>query len=122
MTNTRRALLLLVGLAILSLLSVGCVNQTLRMPELKANAAPGEKFENSDYSVYLLFDLIKVSEAKVPELIAEVNPDKKAVQSVEVTSSENWLAWLVNILNGGIIDRGIIVSLNHVKVEGNFAK
>lgn len=111
------------GLLLLGALAVsssGCATQRIEFPAVSADLPAGEEFENSGYTWYLLFDLVPVKKAKVQDLIAEVNPRNLAVQSVEVTSEEDPLATLVNILNGGVIDRGVIVSLNKVTVRGRF--
>jgi len=102
-------------------LSTGCATQHLDIPATEPDLPAGEAFENSGYSWYVLIDLVTVSETKVQELIAEVNPMNLPVKDVEVTSNEDWLASLVNILNGGTADRGLIVSMNRVKVRGHFA-
>jgi len=81
----------------------------------------GQAFENSGYTWCVLFDLIPVREVTTDQLIAEVNPEKLPIESLEVTSQQDILGVLLNLLNGGIIDRGVIVSLNKVSVRGRFA-
>ena len=111
------------GLAVLALfvLAAGCATQRVDIPAMQPDAAPGEEFENSGYTCYVLFDLVTVHRAEVEKLIAAVNPQNLPVQSLEVDSSEDILATLVNILNGGVIDRGVVFSLNRLSVKGRFA-
>ncbi|MFQ5506405.1 MAG: hypothetical protein ACE5F1_16670 [Planctomycetota bacterium] len=119
MSSTRRLLPLLL---VLGMFLQGCITQSLALPALDADGEPGEAFENSGYSAYVLFDLIKVSEASVTDLIAEVNPERRPIHSVKVTSQQDFLSWFLNILNGGIIDRGVLFSMNKVTVKGRFSK
>jgi hypothetical protein len=105
---------------------MGCATQRLDLSRIKqADPAKQTKlthFEESGYSVYMLFDLIPVSPVTVDELMARANPGKYPVANLQIKSKENIWATLVNILNGGVIDRGIIVSLNNVTVEGDIVQ
>ena len=116
-----RRTLTLAALACALLAASGCIAQKVDLPRIRPEATPGEEFENSGYSVYVLFDLIPVKRASTEALIAEVNPDNKPIQSLTVTSQADPVAVLVNIVNGGIIDRGVLVSLNKLNVKGRFA-
>jgi hypothetical protein len=42
--------------------------------------------------------------------------------NVKVTSQADILATFVNLLNGGVIDRGVLISLNKVTVEGDIVE
>jgi uncharacterized lipoprotein YajG len=122
-TNARSRRILLVGLLAGLFLATACVTQhiDLRNVEQAASSSGGRlrRFEKSGYSFYVLLDLIPVKDAQVENLLKKVNPDGKPVLNLKITSSEDIVATLVNLLNGGIIDRGIIFSLNKVTVEGD---
>ena len=67
----------------------------------------------------MLFDLVEVSPADVSLMMQEVNPENKPVVNLTVTSEADPLAVLVNLLNGGVIYRGVFVSLNKLTIEGD---
>ncbi len=99
----------------------GCAAQHLHMPPMANDTGAGQAFHNSGYTWYVLLDLIPVREVTTDQLIAEVNPEKLPIESLEVTSQQDFFGVLLNLLNGGIIDRGVLVSLNKVSVKGRFA-
>jgi hypothetical protein len=114
--------LMLGCLVVGALLSGGCVTQKIDLRNITQGTQiqPGVRhFEQSSYSIYLLFDLIPVKRADVTAIMRVANPQNKPVVNLSVTSQANVLATIVNILNGGIIDRGVIISLNKVTVEGD---
>jgi hypothetical protein len=104
----------------------GCAAQNLNLSTIEqATSTESGKlkhFEESSYTVYMLFDLIAVSPATVDEIMEEVNPNHKPVVNLKITSQANFLTVLVNLLNGGIVDRGVIVSLNRITVEGDIVE
>lgn len=104
----------------------GCVTQNIDLSNVKqASPAKGAKlthFKESGHSVYMVLDLIEVSPVSVDELMARANPGNRPVANLQVTSSEGVLATVVNLLNGGVIDRGLIVSLNKLTVEGDIVQ
>jgi hypothetical protein len=105
---------------------IGCAKQSLQLSSIK-QANPGEgqtvtPFKESSYTVYMLLDLITVSETNVVDVIQKANPENKPVRNLKITSQADPLAAFVNILNGGVIDRGVIVSLNKVTVEGEIVE
>ncbi len=107
-------------------LIMGCATQRINLTNIKqgdpAKQTKLTHFEESGYSVYMLFDLIPVSPVTVDQLMEKANPGKYPVVNMQVTSKENVWASLLNILNGGAIDRGVIVSLNNVTVEGDIVQ
>jgi hypothetical protein len=119
MSITKKTLPLLLALAVFL---PGCITQTLTLPALDPNGEPGAEFENSGYSMYVLFDLVNVKEAGVADLVAAVNTDNKTIHSIEVTSQGDWLSTVLNFINGGVVDRGVLFSMNKVTVKGRFTK
>jgi hypothetical protein len=115
--------LLYAWVLICSLLLTGCVTQRINLRTIKqapsAPVANATHFQQSSYSIYLLLDLIPVKRASVETIMNRVNPQNKPVANLKVYSRENGLASVVNWLNGGIVDRGVIISLNKVTVEGD---
>ena len=111
----------LLALITSSVLFTGCATQTIDLSQIKQGKPTGnlQHFKESGTSVYMLLDLVDVSPVAADELVAKANPEGKPVTNLKVTSEEGPLAVLVNILNGGIIDRGVIISLNNVTVEGD---
>lgn len=123
-SNNRVALAaIIVTFIVVSSLMTGCATQTLDFSRMtQGDPLKREKlthFKESGHSVYMLLDLIEVSPVTVDQLIARANPDNRPVINLSVTSSEGGWATLLNILNGGVIDRGVIVSLNTITVEGD---
>ena len=104
----------------------GCVSQTLDLSGIPQaspkNTANLQHFSESSYSVYMLFDLVAVSPADIGEMMRRANPNNRPVANLKITSQADVWATLLNILNGGIIDRGVIVSLNKVTVEGDIVR
>jgi hypothetical protein len=111
-----------VAVALCALILSGCAVQRVHLPALANETGGGRSFENSGYTWYVLFDLVPVREVTTDQLIAEVNPEKLPIESLEVTSEQDFFGVLLNLLNGGIIDRGVIVSLNKVSVKGRFGR
>jgi uncharacterized lipoprotein YajG len=109
-----------------SLLLTGCATQQLDLSKIQqATPTTGQQtthFKESSYSVYMLLDLIPVRKATVDDIVLKANPANKPVANLKVTSKADVGAVLVNLLNGGIIDRGVIVSLNKVTVEGDIVE
>lgn len=107
-------------------LMTGCATQTIDLSRVKqgdpAQQTNLRHFKESGNSVYMLLDLIPVSPVSVDELVAGANPDNKPVVNLKITSQEDVVGFLVNLLNGGIIDRGVIVSMNNVTVEGDIVQ
>ena len=107
-------------------LVTGCATQTLDLSHMQqgepSKQANLTHFKESGNSVYMLLDLVKVSPVTVDELVARANPGNRPVTNLKVSSKEDGWGFLVNILNGGIPDRGVIVSLNNVTVEGDIVQ
>ena len=103
-----------------------CASQTLDLSGISQvspqNGADLEHFRESSYSVYMLFDLIDVSPAHVGEMMRRANPENRPVANLKIISRADVWATLLNILNGGLMDRGIIVSLNKVTIEGDMVR
>jgi hypothetical protein len=114
MTRSRSTLGAILAAALLA--STGCLEQRILAPEMSPERSPGAEFKNQGYTWYLFFGTIEIYTARVPELIAEVNPNQNYLYSWKATSKENWVACLVNIAN-----LGILVSMHSVEVEGRFA-
>ena len=119
-------LALLLQVSLCAVLSTGCVTQRLDLSNVnQGKASPGKKtthFKESSYSVYMLLDLIPVRKTTVDAIVRKANPENKPVANLKVTSQADVGAVVVNLLNGGIIDRGVIVSLNKVTVEGDIVE
>ncbi len=109
-------------LGLCGLMLSGCAVQHLHMPPMASETGTGAAFHNSGYTWYVLLDLIPVREVTTDQLIAEVNPEKLPIESLQVTSQQDFFGVLLNVLNGGILDRGLLVSLNKVSVKGRFGK
>jgi len=120
-----RAARVAVGVACISLI-LGCATQSLDFSKIKTSDPSKQSnlvhFKESGHSVYMLLDLIEVSPITVEQLLARANPENRPVINLTVTSEAGGWATLLNILNGGIPDRGIIVSLNTVTVEGDLVQ
>ena len=113
----------LIVILLSTFLTIGCAKQMLNLSTIeqgKHGASLNLKhFKESSYTVYMLFDLVTVSPAKVEKILQKVNPDNKPVINLKIISEADALSAFVNILNGGAIDRGVIISLNKVTVEGD---
>lgn len=119
----RSRLPLLILSALCFFISCGCVRQRIDLTAISQGTHGGSvslrHFRTSAYSVYVLFDLVEVSPADVSLMMQEVNPENKPVVNLTVTSEADPLAVLVNLLNGGVIYRGVFVSLNKLTIEGD---
>lgn len=107
-------------------LIVGCATQRIDFSNIKQGDTSKQTnlihFKESGNSVYMLLDLIKVSPVTVDQLMARVNPENRPVVNLIVTSKAGGWATLLNFLNGGFPERGIIVSLNTLTVEGDIVQ
>ena len=104
----------------------GCVTQRIDLRSIKqassTSTASTKHFKKSGYGIYMLFDLVPVKKARVEQLMKAANPRNKPVRNLKVTSQADILATLVNLLNGGVIDRGVIFSLNKLTIEGDLVE
>jgi hypothetical protein len=110
-----------------SILLLGaCATQRVDLSTVKQGPADAgtnlKHFKASGYTVYMLFDLVPVHQATVESVLADVNPEGKPVVNLKVTSQEDPLACVLNLLNGGAADRGVLVSLNKLTVEGDIVE
>jgi len=123
-TPPQKCMLIVLSLGLMFL--TGCATQTLNLSSIEQATSTEtgtlKHFEESSYTVYMLFDLIPVSPATVEEIMKKVNPQHKPVVNLKITSQANVWTVLVNLLNGGVVDRGIIVSLNRITVEGDIVE
>ena len=101
----------------------GCITQCIDLKSIKqapsARAASTKSFKKSSYGFYMLFDLVPVKKARVEQIMKVANPQNKPVKNLRVTSQADILTVLLNLLNGSVIDRGVIFSLNKLTVEGD---
>ena len=108
------------------ILTSGCATQRIDLTSVQQGTVTSQSqlrhFEQSRYSMYTLFDLVPLRKARVEDMMAKVNPQNKPVANLTVTSKENGLAAVVNLLNGGVIDRGVLFSLNQVTIKGDILK
>ena len=64
----------------------GCTTQRILGPSPVDEATPGDAFENSGYSWYLVCGSVPIYRCSVPQLIAEVNPNQHLVHTWRATS------------------------------------
>ena len=124
-TNPFSRIFCAVSVVCMVLLS-GCATQRIDLRSVQQGKVTSKSqvhhFEKSRYSMYTLVDLVPLRKARVEKMMEKVNPQNKPVANLKVTSRANWLAAVVNLLNGGAVDRGVLFSLNKVTIEGDIVE
>lgn len=115
----------LAALALAGLTLGGCVTQRINLaavPQAPPNLSPQAQlrhFKETTQGIYLLFDTIPVKRARVQDAMAEHNPEGKPVANLKVTSRGGSLAALLSLGTGLVLNRGLLISLNQLVVEGD---